>query len=118
MSTKTLGNDGEELACEYLENKGYEILARNFTTKLGEVDIVALDEDEVVLVEVKTKKTAFFADPWVNVNRTKMGKVWRAGQVYLLQSGLSDRPVRIDVVSVILGSGKAEIEHFEDVFED
>lgn len=114
--TKILGNNGEGVACEYLENKGYKILARNFKSKIGEVDIIAQDADCVVLVEVKTKKSAYFTDPWVNVNRLKMSKIWKTGQIYLLQNGLINHLVRVDVVSVILGSSP-EVEYFENVLE-
>jgi putative endonuclease len=119
-NTKILGNNGEDVACEYLENKGYQILARNFVAKTGEVDIIARDGDCVVLVEVKTKKSAYFTDPWVNVNKVKMGKIWKTGQIYLLQTGLIDYPIRVDVVSVILPSdleGGSQIEHFENILE-
>lgn len=115
-NTKILGNNGEDVAVKYLENKGYQILVRNFKSKTGEVDIIACDGDFIVLVEVKTKKSAYFSDPWVNVNKVKMGKIWKTGQVYLLQNGLINNPVRVDVVSVILET-KPEIEHFENVFE-
>jgi len=115
--TKELGREGEGLVAKYLINKGYEILERNFATKLGEIDIIARQVNEIVFVEVKTKRDGSFSDPWVNVNKTKMAKIWRVGQVFLKKNKLEDEPVRIDVVSVVFG-GNREIEHFENVWED
>ena len=80
---KKTGNRGEDLATEFLENKGYLILERNFRTRFGEIDIVCLDGEILVFVEVKTKKGHDFGEPEEMVNKSKLLQVQRMGEVFI-----------------------------------
>jgi len=80
---KKTGNRGEDLATEFLGNKGYLILERNFRTRFGEIDIVCLDGEILVFVEVKTKKGHDFGEPEEMVNKSKLAQVQRMGEVFV-----------------------------------
>lgn len=103
----------EQLAAEYLEQKGYRILERNYYTRTGEIDLIARDGRYLVFVEVKYRKDARDGHPLEAVDSRKQGRIRRAAQVYLHARKLPlDTPCRFDVVG-ILGE---EVTHVEDGF--
>src|SRR5258708_35636991 len=81
---KKLGKLGEDIACELLRKSGYKILERNFSTKVGEIDIVAVENNELVLVEVKTRFPGQFSLPEEAVTPFKIHHIARAGEYYQL----------------------------------
>lgn len=107
-----LGRRGEALAAEYLLARGYELVAANFKLGVGrnrrgavveaEIDLVAYDGPVLCFVEVKTRRSDWFAAPEANVDLRKQRQVTRAARAYRRLLGLSDAPFRYDVVSVIL----------------
>lgn len=116
------GRKGEEIAAKFLEKKGFLIKERNFRTRFGETDIVCLDRDILVFVEVKTKKGHDFSEPEEMVNKGKLAKVQRMGEVYMLNQEARimncGGRCRVDVVGVVLKEdGEVErIRHFEAVY--
>ena len=114
---KITGNRGEELASKYLEKKGFLIVERNFRTRFGEIDIVCRDGQTLVFVEVKTKIGHDFGEPEEMVNKSKIGKVKRMGEVYLQDNKL-DVACRVDVVAIVMESGGEveRIEHYQAVY--
>ena len=123
QQNKVTGNRGETLAAEYLARKGYKILARNYRSKWGEVDVIAKlkaqnsklkTEEIVVFVEVKTKTGDRYGEPWEMVNRWKVEQVMRMGELWCREYGWTGR-VRVDVVGVWLESELPRIEHWESV---
>lgn len=114
---KVTGNKGEELASTYLEKMGYRIIERNFRTRFGEIDIICWDAQTLVFVEVKTKIGHDFGEPEEMVNKSKIGKVKRMGEVYLQDKGI-EVPCRVDVVAIVLeNNGSVErIEHYQAVY--
>lgn len=124
QQNKATGNKGETLAVEYLERKGYQILQRNYRSKWGEVDIIARtcvhvntsarENEIVVFVEVKTKTTDQFGEPWEMVNRWKIEQVKRMGDAWCREYGWVGR-VRVDVVGVWMGEEPPRIEYWESV---
>ena len=83
MNTKRLGDRGEEAAAKFLANKGYKILARQFRTPLGELDLVARDGGTLVFVEVKTRRSLRFGLPSDAVGVTKQRKIIRSSMWYI-----------------------------------
>ncbi len=83
QDNKKTGNRGENIAMEYLQKKGYEIVERNFRTRFGEIDIVCRDAQTLVFVEVKTKIGHDFGEPEEMFNKNKMGQVKRMGEIYV-----------------------------------
>ena len=109
---KVIGNLGEEKACQYLVKKAYKILFRNFTCKLGEIDIIALNKNTIVFVEVKTRKDAEFGRPSEAVNFYKQRKIKNVAMVYLKLKGKMESHIRFDVIEVL----NDKINHIENAF--
>ncbi len=110
------GNDGEVLAAEYLVKQGFEILDRQYLTRLGEIDLVARDGDEIVFVEVKARFGLDFGHPEEAVTPSKLRKIANTAQLYIRQKGMIDVSFRIDVVAVRLDMNPPEIVHLENVY--
>lgn len=113
---RRLGNHGEIIAARFLEAKGYKVLAHQFKTREGEIDLIVERDDEIVFVEVKTRKNFNFGFPEESINKSKLNRMVLAGQTYLEQKQTPSRQFRLDVVAVILLPNKPEeIEHLEGV---
>lgn len=112
MNTKILGIEGEGIAKQFLIKKGYKILETNYTTKIGEIDIVAKIKDITVFVEVKDRQTKRFGLPREAVTPYKQRKIRLVATQYLKSHKLLDSKVRFDCIE-ILGD---EITHIENAF--
>ena len=112
---KTTGKIGEDLACDYLIKKGYQILERNWGNKWGEIDIIARDKETVVFVEIKTKVGISFGTPEEMVNPKKLAQIQRLASTYPLAK---NNQLRIDVVAVILKPDQniQSINHYPAVY--
>ena len=99
MDRKRLGDEAEQLASEFLTSLGWVILARNARSKLGELDIVAKDEDVRVFVEVRSRGAGAWCSALESVTREKARRVTRAARWYAATRGL-EGPLRIDVIGV------------------
>lgn len=112
VDNKKVGKKGEDIASEYLQEKDFQILERNWGSKWGEIDIIAKDGDELVFVEVKTKRGEFYGSPERMIDRKKVEKVRNTAMYYEREF----RGVRrIDVVAVVLSySGETErVNHYQ-----
>lgn len=103
------GRKGEEEAARQLLARGYEIVARNFRTARGEIDIIARHEGILVFAEVKTRKNSRFGAPQEAVDFRKQERLRMMARYYLYRKGTPDLPCRFDIVSVTLDSGIVEI---------
>ncbi|MSR70740.1 YraN family protein [Candidatus Kaiserbacteria bacterium] len=125
---RKLGDTGEEVACKYLESKGFRVLERNYLRKWGEIDIVAEKGSLLSFVEVKsvTREPHEIGKPAIsrgyrpeeNVHPAKLKRLHRAIQTYLLDRKVpEDRPWRVDVACVYLdfSTRKAKVEMLENV---
>ncbi|MDR1610425.1 MAG: YraN family protein [Candidatus Symbiothrix sp.] len=110
-----LGKDGEAAALAYLKENGYEILHTNWRKGHFELDIVAKTEDELVIVEVKTRSEGSIVDPEDAVTNQKIRNIISAADIYIKFFDI-DLPARFDIISVIGKSPDFEIEHIEDAF--
>lgn len=109
------GRKGEDVAEEFLIQQGYEILARNWRTSLGELDIIAKKDDFLVIVEVKTKSSLAFGNPEEAVNYRKQRQLVNMADVYIRQKNIN-LETRFDVISVVLGAGGCTVTHHERAF--
>lgn len=109
-----IGKKGEKLAADFLINLGYQIIATNWQEQKFEIDIIALEKNEIVFVEVKTRTTDYFGNPEEAVTPSKQ-KHLIEGANYYLETNEIDLDCRFDVVSVIIGSAN-QIEHIKDAF--
>lgn len=101
MTKKEFGLFGEEKAAEYLKKKGYRILERNFSCKLGEVDIIARRGDTISFIEVKTRSSFLYGSPGEAVGKTKMSHIKRVAEIYIRQKNLYPLKVSFDVMEVM-----------------
>ena len=115
--TSWLALRGEELARRALEKRGYHILSTRERSRLGEIDIVARDGPALVFVEVKTRRGGRFGRPVEAVDRRKQKKLVRLALAYTARRGLSDTPLRFDVVGVEVPSeGRPSIRVYRNAF--
>ncbi len=96
-----LGRRGERIAEIFLEERGYEILERNFRCRLGEIDLVARESGEFVFVEVKTRRSTAFGFPEEQISREKRRRLTRLALFYLKRRH-REEAARMDVVSILL----------------
>lgn len=112
-----LGRDGEDEAARLLASLGLRILARNYTTRLGEVDLICRHGDTLVFVEVKTRAESSLGTGMDAVNKRKRKRIVKAASEYLSENDLWARPCRFDVVSVVKTGGRLVAEHLPDAFQ-
>ncbi len=112
---KDLGNKGEEIAVNFLKRKGYTILDRNWIFDHKEIDIIALKNGIVIFVEVKTRSTGFFGEPYEFVNEKKQAFLIEAANNYLIENKI-DLPVRFDIVSIVHNGNFTKVYHIEEAF--
>ena len=114
-----LGQWGESHARRYLEGKGYTVSATNYRCRWGEVDIVARHGEEIVFIEVRTRRGAAFGTPEESVTATKSQRLVATAQHYLGSNGLEQSQWRVDLVSIHLDvAGKLlEVNHLENAVE-
>jgi len=114
-TTRERGQVAENIAADFLKRNGYRIVERNFTCKLGEIDIIARDGEELVFVEVRSRNSAQSRDPIHSVDRRKQQKIVKAAQVYLSKFR-SPQAARFDVALVTVGS-KPEVSIIPNAFQ-
>lgn len=112
MNTRIVGQRGEDAAIEYLKQRGYTILDRNFNSHFGEVDIVAWDGEYVVFIEVKSRSNTAFGLPRQAVDYRKQRTIVKVAQYWLFKKKRVGVPVRFDVLEILAG----KINHIEDAF--
>jgi putative endonuclease len=109
------GKIGEDFAVQYLTDKGYEILERNWRYIHKEIDIIAKDGEELVIVEVKARQSDDYGEPDLAVTKRKQRMLIDAANAYIFKQQL-DISTRFDIVSIIFKDGEPVIEHIEDAF--
>lgn len=110
-----LGKKGEELAAQFLEKLGYQIMAVNWHEKKFEIDIITQDQNQLVFVEVKTRATDFFGSPVEAVTPAKQKHLVEGANYYIEKHDIN-LECRFDVVAVILNANQEKIEHIKDAF--
>jgi len=114
MSNQSFGKIGERAAAEYLKNSGYKIMAMNFRTRWGEIDIVARDGDCLVFAEVKTRSDERYGAPEEAVTRTKQQHLVKAAQIYLSQTKQAHALWRIDVLALLKQNDGFSVRHLQN----
>lgn len=119
LNKKILGNLGESLAYDFLVEKGYKILERNYVWRKNEIDIIAEDEKErqIVFIEVKTRNTDYFIQPFEAVDLKKQKAIIKVANAYIRSLNI-DLEARFDIISIIQTKDESPcIEHIVGAFE-
>jgi putative endonuclease len=115
VSTREIGDIAEGMAQQHLLKLGYEILDHNWHYGHLELDIVARDGDELVIVEVKSRNGIRYEHPSEAVTNSKIKRIVEAADAYIIEKNL-DLETRFDVITVIFIQQNYELEHFKDAF--
>lgn len=115
---KLLGRWGEKRAAAFLTSKGFHIIARNYTCPAGEIDLITCDPDGVIaFTEVKTRRDEKYARAQDAVNANKQKTMIMAAKSFIRNYRIKDRPLRFDVVAVVMNKKKRpQIRHYENAF--
>jgi putative endonuclease len=113
---KLLGREGEDRAARFLEKQGYRILERNYRTRTGEIDLIALHQGVVAFIEVKTRSSNAFGAPELAVTPQKQRRMVKAALGYINYKKLHQVPCRFDVVAIRTGA-EQEVELIRNAFE-
>lgn len=101
-ATSVQGKKGEEIASSFLTSQGYKIIAKNFRTRFGEIDLVAVKEETLVFVEVKTRASSRFGLPEEAMTAYKIRRIVKAGEYFKLKNPRTPDLLRIDLVAINL----------------
>lgn len=112
---KKIGDGGEKIACEYLSRHNFDILERNYFSRFGEIDIIALDKSnqDIVFLEVKTRKNFFCGRPSEFVDLKKQIKIKKTALDFIVKKDIRDKNFRFDVIEVI----NKKVWHITNAFD-
>jgi putative endonuclease len=111
------GAEGEQAASKYLTDLGYIVIARNFKTRFGEIDIVARDGRTTVFVEVKRREATEHGSAAEFVKPAKIRRVISAARLYAAQNGLTQSLLRFDVIAIDVIQGREGLTHHKGAFD-
>ncbi len=114
---RKFGDWGEEKALDYLRKKGFRVLARNYSTRFGELDLIVKRGKTLVFCEVKTRKNQGKIQPFESVTRDKQKKIKISASDFLQKTKEKYTSVRFDVVTVVGSEDSYQIEHIENAFD-
>lgn len=111
---KKLGNRGEKIAAKFLRKQGYRIIEKNYHSRLGEIDIVAKENESIVFVEVKTRCSTDFGLPEEALSYDKRRRLSKLALGYLAHRRIKDTNCRFDVVSILMDNNRAnKVKHIK-----
>lgn len=114
-SHNELGKKGEQLALEYLQNKSFRLVEKNWRHHKDEIDLIFTHENTYVFVEVKTRESTWAGEPEELVTLGQQKRIIRAADAYMIEKDL-DFEVRFDAVGVIINQHQQNITHLEEAF--
>ncbi|PKR80321.1 endonuclease [Brumimicrobium salinarum] len=115
MTTKELGDFGEQLARQYLIKKGLTIIETNYRYNRNEIDIIYETPGKINFVEVKTRKTEAAGPPWKSVTRHKQNQIIKCAHHYIVSNDL-DVEAQFDIISIVHNSYGTKILHIDEAF--
>jgi putative endonuclease len=116
-NTVKIGKIGEDYVCRYLENMGYEIALRNYKIRGGEIDIIAIKDDIIAFIEVKTRKISSVSSGLEAIDRNKMKRIIKTAQNYMWKEAVELQP-RYDTAEVIYDNQKiSKFSYIENAFD-
>ena len=115
MNKDNIGFEGENIACNYLEMQGYEILERNFICNSGEIDIIAKDKEELVFIEVKTRRTSKYGNPIDAVDLNKIKHILKTAKFYVYINNLGKEFIRFDIIEIYMKKNETKINQIKNI---
>ena len=114
---QALGAKGEALASDYLVSRGFQVIARNWHCRYGELDLIMRDDDTIVAVEVKTRRGLGYGSPLEAITARKAARLWRLLLEWRRTNDLRGIKLRVDAVGIVLPSdGSApDIQHLRAI---
>jgi len=117
---KTIGQEGEDIAADYLVKNGFEMITRNYRYGHGEIDIIVNDRsnDHLVFVEVKTRKNLEYGEPEYAITKSKIKQLKKIAESYVYEKDIKEVECRFDVIAIIWNrETKPQITHFKNAFD-
>ena len=118
MQLKELGDLGENIACDYLQNHEYQIIERNFKCRQGEIDVIAADlqKKELVFIEIKTRTSLNYGLPSVAVTKKKREHIFKSIEYYIYKNHIRNIAIRLDVMEIYLYRSSNKVNHIKKAF--
>lgn len=123
VKNKKLGQWGEQVACQFLLKKGYNLVAKNYHIFGGELDLIVQKNGILTFVEVKTRSTQTFGTAAESLNRSKIQKLYHAILVYLEKENLHRGPWQLDLIAIDISQNpktfkkQATIKHYKNILQ-
>ncbi len=115
-SKRAIGNNAEDIACQYLLELGWDIIERNYYAGHNEIDIIAKDEDIIVFIEVKMRSSTHFGLPIEHVNETKVFRIFEAAERWAQENEYQHAPLRFDIIGILQKKNTNDLTHLKDAF--
>ncbi len=113
VTTRKQGEHTENLACQYLENKGFKLIEKNFNCRVGEIDLIMKDNNSLVFIEVRYRRSNNFGSGAESITASKQAKLIKTASLYLQRHDKLDKyPARFDVVSI---TGFVETDNIKNI---
>ena len=112
MNKTLIGKKNEIKAVKYLSDKGFKILTTNFSTRYGEIDIIAQKENVLVFVEVRSKKSDAYGHAEETITQKKIDRIKKTAEIFLIENNCLFDEVRFDVIAIT----NQNLRHIEDAF--
>jgi putative endonuclease len=116
MDRLSLGKTSEEIAVRFLKRNRFKIIERNFSCKVGELDIIAKDKNSFVFIEVRSTRGSLFHNPLDSITSSKINKLRILAQIWLKKYGINNATLRFDVIGIVHKDTNIEITHLKDAF--
>lgn len=114
--SRAKGAKAEEIAVNFLINKNYKILEKNYNTRYGEIDIICKKDNMIIFVEVKMRKSSVFGLPEETVLKPKIDRIRKTALIYLDKADEYYADIRFDVIAILGDDKDMRIEHIEEAF--
>ena len=116
MNKNNIGKVGEQLTVQYLQENKYDIICKNYFTKKGEIDIIAVKQNTISFIEVKTRSNFKYGNPVDAVNYSKVKHIVNTAKIFLYKNiKYSNYEINIDVIEVMIRNGKCQFNHIKNI---
>ncbi len=115
-TTKQRGQLAEDMAVSYLEGRGYDVLQRNYRCSFGEIDIIAVEDNTLVFVEVRSRENDLHGHPLETIGPAKIARIIKTARDFISKAGPIRIPLRFDALSILL-EDEPRIELVKEAFE-